>query len=448
MTFLTRGGRFAVPGAPSKVMLGIFAIALAVRAAEYAFRLLALPGWPPWLPGPNIWADSNVYLADLHYVTSGFLPYRDFQYNYGPAYLYAMLPFYLISPALSYVPTLLADSCTAVVVWSVARRNSTERIALAAGLGYAVFPFAILNEGYLLMSSQPMTFFVALSVLFAAKRYPMGSMLALAVAALFKQEALFVALPLILWNARSGGLKTAKAVGAGAALYGLVLLPFFLASPQWVTSSLLYGNFIRIWNAAPHVIGQTSFQSVSGMCGTTTIAGVFAGTVCGSVFNTQAFAAFLAAGKFWGIVAELELPLLVVFAFGLIAVRRSPALLGLSCAFATIGLALLFAAYVHGLYAYYFLPVYVFLLMGVTDKNCLLISIVTLTLISFSPEGQLQVIIPLAAATAMIVVESVRLEKHPGAPAAGVSRVAAQEGPPEPLEHRQLHRVLRDGGPT
>ena len=103
---------------------------------------------------------------------------------------------------------------------------------LAAGLVYALSPFALYYEGYVWLSSQPMTFFAMLSVCLVLRNRPVPSFSALAVAILFKQEVLFL-LPFFLFLVVHQNKR--QLPGALAAFSGILIavsLPFLVASPR------------------------------------------------------------------------------------------------------------------------------------------------------------------------------------------------------------------------
>jgi hypothetical protein len=396
----------------------IFSVALIVRLVAYVMRVQSVPIWPAGWPGPNMWGDAVIYQTDLANILHGLVPYKDFSFNYGPLYLYSMVPFYLVSPLVSYIPTVFADAATSVVVYLVTKQTTKDTtLAGVAGVAYAAFPFAIINEGYLWMSSQPMTLFMLLAVYFAVKKSPFASMCSLAVAAMFKQEALFIVIPLILFNVRTDLMKSIKGIAASVGLYVAGVAPFLAVAPLETIYSLMYGRWIDFGSAPGYGMPLAPFQqgasAIANICTYTTytLTGAFTGSVCGAIVNTTAFT----SPSFLGPLTEftfLIMPWIIIIAsITLLAVRKSPVLLQLSSVFTMLMMLYLFSYLVHSVIAYYFLPVYALMLAAATNKTTTVIGILAAILVSFTPEGELQLLVPTIAILAITIAESMRLEK-------------------------------------
>ncbi len=388
------------------------------RAAVFAMQLLQIPIWPSWLPGPNMWADSTIYANDLGLVVQGFIPYRDFSYNYGPLYLYAMLPFYWISPKLAFLPTALADTLTAPLIYLIVKTVAGRRSAAAAGMVYALSPFTVVNEGYLWLSSQPMTLFIVAAVYLMRRNRPLESTLSLAIATLFKQEALFILAALLIWYWKQSGRGMVRGALAGLSTVGMGLGPFLAITPKSMLYSLMYGPFVNFGPVEPSRLPASLANAAStasgnpAICGITTLQGLYTGSLCGIVFNTQQFANFLAMARIYQFALVLEPWLLIVLAFGLIAIRRSPVLFQISSAYSFLALLFVFSTLVHGLYAYYFLPVYSLLLIAGTNKQTTAVAAAALLAVSLVPEGAFQALLPLVAVFGVVILESERLQKR------------------------------------
>ncbi len=394
-----------------RTLILVFLTAIAARVVFSLFHAVNLTPWPSWLPGPNLFGDFEVYLVQLHNLAQGYLLYRDIPYNYGPLFLYSMLPFYLISSKLASIPIVVSDAATASIIYLIVMKVSGRKVALSVGLGYALSPFALVNEGYLWLSSQPMTFFVIGMVYFTQRGRPFAAMIFLATAALFKQEALFILPPFLILYARKYGRLLIKGIVAGLATFLAGVGPFFVLAPIAFLYSMTYGFFISLGPAEPSKLAANlpslaSLGSSANPCSFTTIPNLYAGTLCGSIYNTRLFAEFLAWARVNQFVILLEPLLFVVFAFGLLAIRRAPNLFQLMCAFSLIGGLLLFSALVHGLFAYYFLPVYAILLTAATDRRTATVGIIALLTASFLSEGQLQLLLPLVSVFALVALQS------------------------------------------
>ena len=229
-----------------RTALALFLAALGARTIMYLLRVAAITFWPSWLPGPAFFGDFNIYSSDVGLILHGYLPYRDIPFNYGPLYLYSMVPFYVLTQLLSAFPTVMADALTALIVYRLVRDASGARLALASGLAYALSPFVLVNEGYLWMSSQPMTMFIVLSLYQMRRGRLTESMLSIALGALFKQEALFI-LPVILWEYwRQQGRQVTRGMLYSALTYVIGISPFLILAPRATLYSLAYGVFPNI----------------------------------------------------------------------------------------------------------------------------------------------------------------------------------------------------------
>ena len=395
----------------NRLAIAILVVAALARTIMVALRFLQIPPWPSGWPGPTPWGDSTIYLGDLGFIAKGYLPYRDFPFNYGPLYLYSMLPFYEISPALAFIPSLLADTLTAAIIYQAIKSANHGRVAIFMGLSYAVSPFILINEGYLWLSSQPVTSFAVLSVFLATKERYRESLLCLSFAVLFKQEALFL-LPAIMvldWSRRKW---TAFAdLGIGLGVVAAFLAPFLVLAPVSTIYSLMYGPFINLGTVEPSRLAN-AFQPASSLltsqayCNLTTIPGVFTGQFCGTIFNTQAFAQALLQGRIESLASMLEFPLFAIFCFGLISIRRSSNFLPLACSLLSIGGLLAYSRYVHPVFAYYLVPVYALLLLSARHRGESIVACIAVFLASFLPEGPFALILPLCSVFAIVALES------------------------------------------
>ncbi len=428
----------------------VFTVAVSVRAVAYAMNLLALPMWPANWPGSALGRGSMFYIqANVKYILDGLLPYSNFAFNYGPLYLYSMAPFYIISPWLSYVPTVVADAATSVAIYlTVKHVSARQNMAMVAGLAYALLPFAVINEGYLWMSSQPMTFFIILAMYFSVKKSQVAALCTLAVAALFKQEALFVLLPLVVISAVTDWHKTVKGVVASAGVFLAGIGPFLAASPLETIYSLTYGRLVNLGSAPGYGAPSTVLQTIPNSCaqGLINITSASTGLMCGTIVNPSAFAAYELQSRIFGfilvirpILNVLDPVLLGIFAISLLAVRKSPVALQLAAAFSSLAFLVLFSYLVHSLFAYYFLPVYALMLAASMNRRMLEITVAATTLAMFVPDGIMQLVISMFGVFAMTVAESMRLERvrlEPTCHLSGLSFRSAVPVPDSPAERQ------------
>lgn len=365
--------------------------------------------WPSWLPGPSLWSDFTVYLTQLKYLSEGFLPYRDFAYAYPPLFLYSMLPFYnLAGGYAASIPIVLADALTAPVVFLIVRKFSTERVALAAGMAYALSPVSLINEGYIWLSPQPMTLFLLLSVYLLQDRKPVLSSLALAIAVMFKQEAAFVVPAFLVFMVINYRASVAKAAGVFTVTVVGVLSPFLVEAPRALLNHTAYWLPFSPGPSEPSRMAVTVTSQANPIiqtCANTAVPYLYTGSICGDIVNFQAWSQYLYISKIDSIAAFIAPLLFVVFGVGLIAVRRSPVILQMVSAYSCIGGFFLFATLVHGVLAYYFVPVYALILACSTDARSLGIGVIAAILSAIAPEGPFQFIIP---TTALFVIAMIQ----------------------------------------
>ncbi len=185
---------------------------------------------------------AGTYLSWLKALSAGLMPYSGFFYQYTPLFLYLLYPFYVIGGYTgAALPIVLADAGASVIIYAiVARVSGSRRAALAAGLAYAFSPLALLYEGLLLFSVEPMLLFVLLAVYLLYEERPVYSVACLAIAVLLRQEAIFL-LPIYLLSYRKYGIGTyVKMATVFAGLLLLVSAPFLLTAPAQYLSDVMY----------------------------------------------------------------------------------------------------------------------------------------------------------------------------------------------------------------
>ena len=390
-------------------------VALAARLVTSLFRITYGVVPVPFV-GPTPWADYNVYVSELHLVAQGYLPYRDFGFSYMPLFLYALLPFYLLLGTYgASLVIVVSDALTAGVVYSITSRRLESRLALVAGLTYALLPFALYNEGYLWLSSQPMTLFTILSLYLLLERRTYWSFAALAIAVLFKQETIILLAPFVFWQYKRSLKRALKGIALFAALVFAVSVPFlFLAADNYL-AAVSYG-LIRLGPLLPARVSlfPTSGGSVlhaSLTCASTEVASRFTGEVCSganvlslSWLFTQPLA-YRVATSFASIAALLAPLFFVLICVALYAVRRADNFMQLVSSALLVGLLILFGAIIHAVYAYYFIPAYALILSASTDRTSLAIAIAGSLFPVLIPEGAFQLLFPVVILLALLVVK-------------------------------------------
>jgi len=396
---LRRSGR----GWLTKETVILLGMAIGVRAvvslAQVLYGVHGVPGFPL-----STWGDFySGYTQWLGFLQKGLIPYRDFYtYKYTPLFLYSLYPFFVAAGArAASIPIVLSDAATAALVYLIAKRFAADRIAFAAGLLYAFAPFVLYYEGYLWLSSQPMTLFLILAIYLFKDNRPILSFASLAVAVMFKQEALFVLPAYLLLYAKEYKRSIPKGILIFVAVVVVVSLPFLIIAPRDYISSLNYFP-INLGPAEPSqpiasgiVNVATPEPNAVGSCGLTTLPGLYTGTLCGTIVNLKEFASSLIVGRLNQTAFLLEPLLLAVLAPALYVSRRSQNFLQMLCIYSLLVSLVLFSDFVEASLAYYFVPVYALMFASIMDKRTLLLGVAVALLSLTIPEGPLQVILPL-----------------------------------------------------
>jgi Gpi18-like mannosyltransferase len=405
----------------------LFGIAVAVRGilslSQIIYGQQGFPGLPL-----STWNDFyTTYTLWLGYVQHGLLPYRDFPvYKYTPLFLYGLYPFYAAGgAAAAAIPIVVSDAATAVVVYLIVGRFAKTKIAFAAGLTYAFSPFVLNYEGYLWLSSQPMTLLILLAIYLLNANKPTFSIGVLAVAVMFKQEALFILPAYLVLYAMEYTRGVLKGIGLFVAIVVVLSLPFLILAPRAYLYSVNYFPIGQIINLGPWekslpissgiVNTAVSMPNPLGTCEMTTFPGLYTGTLCGGVHNLQAFASSLILGTLNQIASFLAPLLLVLFASAALVIRRAPNFAQIMCAYSCLGLLLAFSKLIEPALAYYFVPVYALVFASVRDARTLAVGGATAILSATIPEGPFQFILPLASLFLITIIQDVSWRTQDGA---------------------------------
>jgi hypothetical protein len=390
-----------------KEALLVFVVALVARVLLSAWQAQFGYSGVPSLFSPNAWADFyGVYVPWLHLVSLGWLPYRDFtSYTYTPLFLYVLYPFYLLAGSHgASIPIILSDSATAAVISLIARKLAGGRLALAAGLMYAVCPFALFYEGYLWLSSQPMTFLMLLSVYLLRSDRPVYSAVTMALAIMVKQEALFLLPVYLSWLATRFRGAAARGVFVLSLTLIFVSLPFLILYPVGYLQSLDYLN--PATPAANACVNQIVNATTVAVCGgaTTSLSGLTFAPPAGGVALVQAsgFPLEFVIDK----IAALMSPLLFVLALpAMFASRRSQNALELFSVYSLAGFLVVFSLVTHISLSYHYVPLYALLFAATSTRRSLAVATiapaVALFLLPEGPAGLLVPIVALLAVTAL-----------------------------------------------
>ncbi len=224
-----------------KIIIIIFVITFLARAV--LAYLTVSRGYVPyyyWFETFNDFFETSKVLSSL---SSGILPYLNFLYQYPPLSLYVAYPFFLIGGKFGFAfLVIIADSCSAVLIYKIVREFASKGVSTVAWIAYALSPFVLLYEGLTLMNIEPMLFFILLAVYFLHNKKLIYSSLALSVAIMFRQEALF-ALLMYLPVIHSYDRKTIlKAVIAFLGVIIVVSGPFLILAPYQYISMISYNT--------------------------------------------------------------------------------------------------------------------------------------------------------------------------------------------------------------
>ena len=427
-----------------KALAAVVGVALAARLVTSLFRITYGIVPVPFV-GPTPWADYNVYVSELHFVAQGYLPYRDFSFNYMPLFLYALLPFYLLIGTYgASLAIVLSDALTAGLIYLIVLKRHKPDLALATGLAYALLPFALYNEGYLWLSSQPMTFFTIFSLYLLIENRAYLSFGALAFAVLFKQESIVLLPAFFLWEYRNGFVRALKGTAVFVATVLAASIPFLVVSANNFLYSVSY-TIAKIGPLSPVV--ETVFRAGNeGLpsnltCVNSVILGQFTGQVCSAAnllrlswIVSQPIANRVAV-SFESFLAIL-LPVFVALLFvSLYSVRQNDNFLQLASSTLMVAILVAFGSLVHGLLGYYFVPVYALILSSARDGRTFALAFVGSFVSILVPEGVFQALLPVAVLLALITVEDIgsvtsknsRLHEH-AEPRPGSSESTADLG--------------------
>lgn len=394
-------------------VIGIFALALAVRLLASGLRLVHGLSSPPLLE-LEIYNDYNIiYVTQLHYLSEGYLPYQGFAYNYPPLFLYALYPFYALGGAnLAWLPIVLSDAGSAVLIYLILQDYADESIAVGAALVYALSPFMVLYEGYLWFSSEPMVFFVLLSFRLLQLRKMPWAAVCFGIAVLFKQDALFLSPGYLaaLWYARPRQVVKWASASALVVLAGCA--PFLIIAPS---QFLTYTTFsvVRAIGVpyVPPIINlpasslTTAASVAPGTCATFTFASVteICATVPTSLFATALYELYSILSLASSLIVP---PLAVLVGIALYGVRKKRGFAFLLGAYCTSVIFVVFATSIYhpAFYRYYLLSSYSLLLAASWKRSLLSIPLVVMLVSLVTPSGIFQEMLPLLALLGMVMV--------------------------------------------
>lgn len=350
-----------------------------------------------------MWTDFySLYAHQLAWVGQGLIPYKDFDFTYPPLFLYALVPFFAVGGAqASSLPIVLTDALVAPLVYGLGRTLSGEKNAFLSAVAYALLPIALVNEGYLWLSSEPMLFFMLLGIFMMYKKRYWPSAISLGIAILFKQQALF-ALPAVLYYMfRGEGIRAWKPIAILVAVVSLTSLPFLILTPVRYVWMVSYG----VVNLGFHPVMvqlNSTFVASTEICNSAlTSAPTYA---CLAIPTPLITAFFNALG--W-VSQILALPLVAITLVGLASSKNRDEEIGMLFAWSSLACLAVFSSFVFQVYPYYIIPVYALLLPSAKSKLNIASVAFLSTLAMISPTGSTQIFL---AGSCLLI--SIALEDH------------------------------------
>ena len=403
-----------------RTIISLFVIAVIVRAViaiiqmEYGINdsvNLDLYLYGPFNPGLELYHDFySYYVVQLAELAKGLIPYRDFSYSYPPLFLYCMYPFYLLGgPTSASIPIWVSDAATAPLIYLVARYFTNSRLSLLAGISYALSPFFLLYEGYLWFASQPMTFFMILSLYLLLTKRPMWSAVVFAISVLFKQELILLLPVYAIWYSKNYSkpvfLKSQLTI-VGVLL--AVSLPFILITPIPYITSVGYGLIPYFSTPISHPSTSTIVSQLANSASSShslvcnTISNTWRSLVCNYGNFTYTDAKLVPS---WTVIFTAPFmdqlgilfffPMLGVTIYNLIRLRHDETVLFLFGSVILTGFLAIFAIEIHSIYRYYLIPAYIFPLVSSRTRLSLTLAIGLPLLSLVFPSGNVQLLFPL-----------------------------------------------------
>ena len=345
-----------------------------------------------------------VQLADLG---QGLLPYRDFAYAYPPLFLYTLYPFYLIAGQYAAsIPILVTDAATAPLVYLLVRRFASDRIAFVAGLSYAVSPFFLLYEAYLWFSSQPMTFFLLLSIYLLLIKKPEFSAIIFAIAVLFKQETFLILPVYLIWLYKDNRRAFSKGLVTILSIIFIVSLPFLILTPAKFIASMSY-EIIDYVPTQPTT--GISSQSYSLAC--SSVSNTWRSLICnyGSFTYTDVKSVppltVLFSGPFLNTISIwIAVPLIGLAIFYLFLNQRDENSLLLASSLALMIFIVIFDFEIHSILRYYLVPVYALIISSSENRITLLLAATIPVFSLFMPSGSIEMLPPLITILVLLMM--------------------------------------------
>ncbi|MHA1908279.1 MAG: hypothetical protein ACW98Y_13350 [Candidatus Thorarchaeota archaeon] len=245
-----------------------FVVGLSINVILFFIRIFTLSNYSLGLPDifwelfhTEMYNDYQYfYLAWVPNVVEGAWPYSDalYYYIYPPLWIYSVSIF---GSTPSWLPGLVLftfNIAAGPVVYEIVRKlTENKKRAIFAMLVYLLNPFTLIYGSFMWLNPTPFVFFIILSFYFAQREQETYSVVAIAIATLYKQYAvvLFPIIAILLIKRKSSPEVLTKLKDflryslVFTIVLGLVSVPFLIVDPMYYLNSMIFwntGNFDRL----------------------------------------------------------------------------------------------------------------------------------------------------------------------------------------------------------
>jgi hypothetical protein len=248
---------------------------------------LAIYFWELTVPLYLGFYDTGVYLGASIHLVSGVLPYRDFTFVQPPGILLLMSPVAVVSRIFGshdgfvmarYVSAIVSSLNVVMIAWLVRHRGRMSM--LIAGAGLALIPVGILMTTVVRLDLYSVFFVLLASLTIFNDPQNLGRLsnrrLALAgalfgFAALVKLWAFFPFVALIICLVPSYRRRVGVVIGAAAATFFTICLPFLLSAPRNFVGQVFIEQLLRQATREDSAGLMARLTTLSGLLPTTSI---------------------------------------------------------------------------------------------------------------------------------------------------------------------------------
>ncbi len=245
-----------------------FIVGFGINAVLFVIRIFTLSTYSLGLPDifwdllqTEMYNDYQYfYLAWVPNIVEGAWPYSDaiYYYIYPPLWIYSVS---ILGNVPSWLPGLVLftfNIAAGPLVYKITRQlTGDERKSIYAMLIYLLNPFTLIYGSFMWLNPTPFVFFITLSFYFAQKERETNSIIAIALATLYKQYAVvlfpIIAILFIKRKYQQGISSKFKEFIRHTLVYtlviGLVSLPFLIVNPIEYVNRMIFwntGNYDRL----------------------------------------------------------------------------------------------------------------------------------------------------------------------------------------------------------